>query len=423
MIQVFIFVFIVSAALLLIDFYSYQAVRSATADSSPAVRKTTKALFWGFTAFSLLTFFAAFIWQFEAWPRPLRAFLFSTIMIVILGKIFVIAVLLSEDIIRFIRWTAEFLFKHPETSSGLPVISRSQFIGQVAIALGGVPVALGIHGMIRNAYNYRIYRERIALPHLPESFNGLRIVQISDIHSGSFVSKAGVEKGVEMILKEDPDLVFFTGDLVNYLAHEMDEFIDVFGRVKAKEGVFSIFGNHDYADYVRFPDNEARIAGKEANRQQMINVHRSMGWDILMNENRILRRGNNSLAIIGCENWSARKGFHTYGDMVKSYSGAEKADVKILLSHDPTHWDAEVTQKYRDIDITFSGHTHGAQFGVEIPGYIKWSPAKYLYKQWAGLYREGNQYLYVNRGFGFIGYHGRIGILPEITVMELVRAT
>jgi len=422
MIRVFIFVSIVSAVLLLIDFYSYQAVRSATADSSIAVRRAARLLFWGFTAFSLLTFFAAFIWQFETWPRPLRAYLFSTIMIVILGKFLIIAVLFGEDITRAIRWIAEFISGGQQTTSGMPSISRSKFIGQVAVALGGIPIALGIHGMVKNAYNYKIHRERIALPNLPESFNGLKIVQISDIHSGSFVSSSPVEKGVDMILNEKPDLVFFTGDMVNYLANEMDEFIDVFKRVKAKEGVFSIFGNHDYADYVRFPNHEAAVAGKEANRQRMIGVHRSMGWDILMNENRILRRGNDSLAIIGCENWSARRGFHTYGDMAQAYSGAEKADVRILLSHDPTHWDGEITNKYKDIDITFSGHTHGAQFGVEIPGYIKWSPVKYLYKQWAGLYQEGSQYLYVNRGFGFLGYHGRIGILPEITVVELVKA-
>ncbi len=422
MIRAFIFISIVSAALLLIDFYSYQAVRSAVASSSEGVRKISRLLFWGFTAFSLLTFFAAFIWQFETWPRPLRAYLFSTIMIVILGKLLIIAVLFAEDVTRAVRWIAELVSGGQQASSGMPSISRSKFLGQVAVALGGIPIALGIHGMVKNAYNYKIHRERIALPNLPESFNGLKIVQISDIHSGSFVSGSPVEKGVEMILNEKPDLVFFTGDMVNYLANEMEEFADVFRRVKAKEGVFSIFGNHDYADYVRFPGNEARIAGKKANRQRMIEMHRSLGWDILLNENRILRRGNDSLAVIGCENWSARRSFHTYGDMAQAYRGAEKADVRILLSHDPTHWDAEIRKKYGDIDITFSGHTHGAQFGVEIPGYVKWSPVKYLYKQWAGLYQEGKQYLYVNRGFGFIGYHGRIGILPEITVVELVKA-
>lgn len=420
--RVIVFVSIVTAVLLLIDTYTYEAVRSATAEFSPAVRKVLRAAFWTFTVLSLLAFFTPFFYEFEKWPRPLRSHVFSVIMIVYLGKLFIIPILFAEDITRGLRWITQLVFSQPDPNPGVPAISRSKFIGQVAMAVGGIPLALGIHGMLKNAYNYKVHRHRIVLPHLPHAFEGLKIVQISDIHSGSFSARGPVEKGVDMVLNENPDIVLFTGDLVNYLANEMDDFIDVFNRIKAREGVFSIFGNHDYADYVRFNNNEERIAGKAANRQRMIEVHHALGWDVLLNENRILRRGNDTLAIIGSENWSSQLRFPTYGNLAQAYRGCETADVKILLSHDPTHWDGEVLKKYPGIDLTFSGHTHGAQCGIEIPGYIRWSPVQYLYKHWAGLYRAGSQYLYVNRGFGFIGYHGRIGILPEITVVELVRA-
>jgi len=347
-------------------------------------------------------------------------YLISFIMIIYLAKFFIIPILLAEDGSRLLRWLAHLFSSGTNAGSTAGGISRSKFIGQAAMAVGGVPLALGIHGMLRNAYNYKLHHHRIALPNLPESFNGLKIVQISDIHSGSFVSRSSVEKGVEMVNRQNPDIVLFTGDLVNYRASEMLPFIDVFNKIEAKEGVFSILGNHDYADYIRWsPGEEER--GHLENRKQIKEIHQSLGWNLLLNENRVLRRGNDSLAIIGSENWSTR-GFKTYGDMSKAYRGCEEANVKLLLSHDPSHWDGEILKKYPDIDITFCGHTHGAQFGVEIPGWLKWSPSQYLYKHWAGLYQEGRQYLYVNRGFGFIGYHGRIGILPEITVMELVRA-
>ncbi len=250
---------------------------------------------------------------------------------------------------------------------------------------------------------------------LAPSLRGLRIVQISDIHSGSFLFKDPVKTAIELINREEPDLVFFTGDLVNEVADEMTPFMDVFDRIRARFGVFSVLGNHDYGDYASWPDPES----KTANLHKLKDIHRRLGWELLNNEHRILRINGAEVAVIGVENYSAWDRFPRHGDLAKAYSGAEKAGLKLLLSHDPSHWDAQVTKDFSDIQLTFSGHTHGMQFGIEVPGFIKWSPIKYLYRQWAGLYQKGSQYLYVNRGLGYLGYPGRVGILPEITVVEL----
>ncbi|HEX9957904.1 MAG TPA: metallophosphoesterase, partial [Fibrella sp.] len=254
---------------------------------------------------------------------------------------------------------------------------------------------------------------------LPRSFDGMTIAQLSDIHSGSFFNKTAVKGGVDMLLREKPDLVFFTGDLVNSRADEVNDYIDIFNKVKAPLGVFSTLGNHDYGAYVKWPSVEAQ-------RQNVLNVvkaHKLMGWNPLMDENRILTQGGDKLAIIGVQNLGFGPAALKAGNLAKAYQGAEDYPVKLLLSHDPTHWDAEIRPNYPDIDVTFSGHTHGAQFGVEIGDY-KWSPVKYFYRQWAGLYREtatngSPQTLYINRGYGFIGYPGRVGILPEITMFTL----
>lgn len=421
MLRFLIFYSVITTFILLIDFYAFQAVRSASADFAPSTKRVFNIIYWSLTAFTLASLTSVLFFPFDKWPPALRMYLFSFIMVIYLTKIVILPFVFVDDIIRGITWVTRLFAGQPADGSSLPPISRSKFIGQLAMVAGGVPLALGINGILRNAYNYQFHRLKVALPHLPEGFNGLKIVQISDVHSGSFVSRSQVERGIEMINSENADLVFFTGDIVNYRAEEMLPFADVFGKIKAKEGVFSIFGNHDYADYVRWSPGE-EASGKTANRKQLSAIHKGMGWNLLLNENRILRRGNDSLAIIGSENWSNNGRFHTYGNMAKACAGCEDANVKLLLSHDPSHWEGEILKQYPDIDIQFSGHTHGAQLGVEIPGFIKWSPSQYLYKQWAGLYQQGKQYLYVNRGFGFIGFHGRIGILPEITVMELVKA-
>ena len=265
-----------------------------------------------------------------------------------------------------------------------------------------------------NKYRYELRRVKLAFDNLPASFKGLKILHISDIHSGSFTDKHAVTQGVEKALKEKPDLILFTGDLVNDRATEMENYMDVFSRLKAPMGVFSTLGNHDYGDYVQW-ENEA---AKKANLEDLKKVHANLGWRLLMNEHVVLEKNTDQIALLGIENWGAKGRFPKYGRMDLAHPGTEKYPFKILMSHDPSHWDAEVQPKYGDIDLMLAGHTHGMQFGVEIPG-IKWSPVQYMYKEWAGLYEKGKQKLYVNRGFGFIGYPGRVGILPEITVIEL----
>jgi hypothetical protein len=270
-----------------------------------------------------------------------------------------------------------------------------------------------IYGIVSGAHDYRIRRLKLWFTKLPSAFDGLKIIQIADIHSGSFYNKTAVKGGVEMLMNEKPDVVFFTGDLVNSETREVNAYINVFDKIKAPLGVFSTTGNHDYGDYRLWPTLEA----KQRNFKDLIEAHRLLGWDLLMNEHRFLESNGEKLAIIGIENWGTGR-FPKYGKLDKAYKGAEDSAVKILLSHDPSHWDAQVRPEYPDIDLVLAGHTHGFQFGVEM-GDVKWSPSQYMYKQWAGLYQEGNQYLYVNRGYGYIGYPGRIGILPEITVIEL----
>ncbi len=266
---------------------------------------------------------------------------------------------------------------------------------------------------ITGAHNYKVKEEAIVLPALPRDFHGIRIAQISDIHAGSFYNKRSVKKGVDLLLSLRPDIIFFTGDLVNKVTHEIRDFFEIFAKVQAPLGVYSVLGNHDYGDYLKWPSNEAKVR----NMLDMVKAHEALGWELLLNDHRILGKKGEELAIIGVENWGKGR-FSKYGDIARAYEGTEEAPVKLLLSHDPSYWNAVVTQDFQDIDITFSGHTHGFQFGVEL-GNFQWSPSKYKYKQWAGLYEREGQYLYVNRGFGFLNVPLRVGIMPEITLIEL----
>jgi len=289
------------------------------------------------------------------------------------------------------------------------------FLARISVLMSGVPLLLMINGVLRNRHRYKIHDVEVPISGLAKNLDGLKIIQISDVHSGSFTDKEPIKKGIEMINATNADLAFFTGDLVNSVAPEIEPYTDVFNKIKAKYGVFSILGNHDYGDYVRWPNIEM----KKANLNHLISIQKNMGWDLLMNENRMLKINGEKVAIIGVENYSGSPRFSKYGDIEKAYAGSESATLKLLLSHDPSHWDAQIVDNFADIALTFSGHTHGAQFGIEIKGLFKWSPVQYVYKQWAGLYQKGTQYLYVNRGFGYLGYPGRVGILPEITLMRL----
>ncbi|MCB0641956.1 MAG: metallophosphoesterase, partial [Phaeodactylibacter sp.] len=264
----------------------------------------------------------------------------------------------------------------------------------------------------------KVHRTNVAIRNLPAELSGLRIVQISDIHSGSFTFKEPVRHAIELINKEQADLVFFTGDLVNNTADETEPYLDVFDKIQSRFGVFSVLGNHDYGDSVRW----GSAAEKAANLNRLKDIHKGLGWDLLVNEHRLIPIRGAQVAVIGVENYSAKARFPKCGDLSKAYAGCAGLPLQLLLSHDPSHWEEQVLKDYPEIQLTFSGHTHGMQFGVEIPGWIKWSPIQYMYKQWAGLYRQGEQFLYVNRGLGFLGYPGRVGILPEITVLELTPA-
>ena len=259
---------------------------------------------------------------------------------------------------------------------------------------------------------------KLKLAGLPDAFKGLKIVQISDIHTGSFDDHGAVAHGIQRVMDQQADIIFFTGDLVNNHADEVDEkYQQMYSTLKAPMGVYSTLGNHDYGDYVQWPTPQAKID----NLNKLKDMHAAMGWKLMMNEHVILERGNDKIALIGIENWSAKANFPKYGDMRKAYAGLKEKNipVKILLSHDPSHWHAQVVPEYGDVQLTLSGHTHGMQFGIDTKWY-KWSPVQYMYKEWAGLYTQGEQNLYVNRGFGFLGYPGRLGVLPEITVFELV---
>jgi predicted MPP superfamily phosphohydrolase len=339
----------------------------------------------------------------------------SLLVAAFLSKVIAGIFFAADDLRRGATWLVVKLFRTAGSngSTASEGITRSVFLSWVGLALGGGLFSTFIYGF-SNKYNYHIRREKIKFPNLPASFRGLKIIQISDIHSGSFNNKEAVQKGVDKILKEKPDIILFTGDLVNDRAVEMQDYLDVFGRLKAPMGVYSTLGNHDYGDYYHWKNAEE----KSSNLSNVKEVHAKLGWKLMMNENIIFERNNEQIALLGVENWSAKRNFPKHGKLSDAYPGTEKVPFKILMSHDPSHWDAEIRPKYPDIDLTLSGHTHGMQFGVEIPGF-RWSPIQYMYKQWAGLYTEGAQKLYVNRGFGFLVYPGRVGILPEITVITL----
>jgi uncharacterized protein len=400
----------------LIDFYAFQAIKVAIANSSILVKRIVTIFYWSVTLFSIAGLVAFRIGDPEMFGRKTRTFIITGIASNYLIKFFMIFFLLVDDIVRVFRWIGAKISS--VVSSTPPVqtdnaIPRSEFLVKTGLALSAIPFVGITYGIISGAHDYRVRRKTITLNNLPKAFDGIKIAQISDIHSGSFFNKTAVKGGVEMLLKERPDLVFFTGDLVNDRVDEFKDYFDIFKKIKAPLGVYSTLGNHDYGPYAYWPSKEAQIK----NLQTLIQTHKDMGWNILMNEHKFIKEGGEEIAIIGIENWGAGR-WPKIGRMDLAHAGTERAPVKLLLSHDPSHWDAQVRPQYPDVDITFSGHTHGFQFGVEV-GDFKWSPSQYVYKQWAGLYQEGEQYLYVNRGYGYLGFPGRIGMPPEITIIEL----
>jgi len=408
--------------ILLIDIYVFQAVRAAVYMSNSRVRTIVYSIYWFISISGLLTIALLPYVNWHDWPANVRSYVMAILMGLVVAKLIVVLFLLLDDVRRGIQWL---IGKFTAGNAALPAstgegISRSQFFSKAGLLMGGSLFATLLYGF-SNKYNYRIHKLKLAYKNLPPAFKGLKVVQISDIHAGSFGDKAAVMKGIDMINAQHADLVLFTGDLVNDRSLEMDGYMDVFSQIKAPLGVYSTLGNHDYGDYYVWPDKDAGgySALRTKNLERLKEIHGELGWRLLMNEHVLLEKEGQKIAVIGIENWSAIKRFPRYGDLKKAYEGTAGVPFKILLSHDPTHWSAQVRPEYGDIDLMLAGHTHGMQFGVEIPGF-KWSPAQYMYKEWAGLYKHGEQRLYVNRGFGFLGYPGRVGILPEITVIELV---
>jgi uncharacterized protein len=402
--------------MVLLDFYVFQAIKVVAA---PAGYRTRLFIYYGYWTISVLAIVTLIVLpavHFENQSKLLRTSIFAIIAGLFFAKLIASLFFLVDDIRRLIQWVATRLSsQNSDLNSGKESqgITRSVFLSWIGLAAGGGLFGSLVYGF-GNKYRYQLKRIPLSFSNLPSAFKGLKIVQISDVHSGSFTDKAAVHKGIKKILDQKPDIIFFTGDLVNNKAEEMEDFMDVFSQLKAPLGVYSILGNHDYGDYVIWSTPEE----KHSNLEKLKKVHSDLGWRLLMNEHVVLEKNGEKIALLGIENWSAKANFPKYGDMKKAHAGAEPYPFKILLSHDPSHWDGEVLKKYSDIDLMLSGHTHGMQFGVELPGF-RWSPVQYVYRQWAGLYEKGSQKLYINRGYGFIGYPGRVGILPEITLLEL----
>jgi predicted MPP superfamily phosphohydrolase len=395
---------------LLLEWYIFRGLNVLISKYQPVVRRGISIFYWLISlGFVIYLLFVRIKGESVLQNSPL-VFVQSTFLIYFLSKLILAFILLIDDLRRLVM-SGIYSLKAGKKKAG----GRSRFLTQLGLILAALPFSTLLYGSVRNTYRYTIFRKKVPIKGLPDSLEGLKIVQISDIHAGSFFSSSPLVRAVQLINNEEPDLVLFTGDLVNDKSEEMDMFLKVLDKIKAKHGVFSVFGNHDYGYHTDWPTP----AAKAANLERLKSVHQQLGWKLLLNENRLLTIGQATLAVIGVENYSVYERFPSFGELAKAYQGAEEASVKLLLSHDPSHWEAEVTKDFQDIDLTFSGHTHGFQFGVEIPGWVKWSPVKYMYKQWAGLYEKQQQYLYVNRGLGYIGYAGRVGILPEITVIEL----
>ncbi|NIK73961.1 hypothetical protein FHS56_001474 [Thermonema lapsum] len=403
-----IFLLVLAVIFLLLDWYVFQAVRTVWHDSPPATRQRIYALYWSITVLSLMSV-ASYVFLGSQWATWKTLSMGGT-FIVFLSKLLVGIALVIEDLSRLLRWGTQVVVSAGANTEG---ISRSEFLSQAALVTAALPLTAMSFGILSGAHDYRVRRRQIYLPNLPKKFDGIRLLQISDIHSGSFFNKRAVRGGIEMILREKPDIICFTGDLVNNETKEVNDYIQLFEKLKAPLGVYSTLGNHDYGDYHPW----ASMEEKRRNFEDMLKAHRLLGWRLLLDEHLPIEVEGEAIALLGVQNWGTGR-FPKYGKLHKAYQGTEDYPVKILLSHDPSHWDAQIRPEFPDIDLTLAGHTHGMQFGIEI-GDFRWSPAKYRYKQWADLYREGQQYLYVNRGFGYIGFPGRVGILPEITVLEL----
>lgn len=411
-----------------VEFYCYKAVKLVIGEWSKPKQYIAWFTYWFLTILLIVIFLNSIWFKFEL-TGNLRLFNTTAMMAITIGKMVTALFMLLGDVYLGGKWVIKKLKPQKEVSGNNPEefnrnplelrekgqITRSGFLARIGIVSGAVIFGNLIIG-VTNRYNYKLRRSTVKMNHLPAAFKGLKIAHISDVHAGSFDDEQAVLDGIHMLMAEKPDIIFFTGDLVNNIAPEITPYKDIFSQLQAPLGVYSVLGNHDYGDYFNW-DNEA---DKAKNLDDLKQHQKDMGWDLLINEHRILEKNGEQLAIVGVENWGANMRFPRHGDMVKATAGIpENVNCQILLSHDPSHWDAQINNQYKNIGLMLSGHTHGMQFGLDLP-FLKWSPAQWVYKQWAGLYTNDiNQHIYVNRGYGFLGYQGRVGILPEITILEL----
>ncbi len=373
-------------------------------------------VYYTFMAIALLVL-GNFIYQFTLGETPGRvlsrpkSYAFGFLITLMVFELVTIIFLFSEDIFRLISASYSNFFG---ASKEFTFPERRRFLSTVALGIASIPFGALLYGMYKGKYNFKVLKYTLEYDDLPDAFDGYQITQISDVHIGSFDNRKKIEYAIDLINQQKSDLLLFTGDLVNNLATEMEPWADLFSTLEAKDGKYSILGNHDYGDYVEWETEEA----KEKNLEDLKKLQKDIGFDLLLNESRYLQKGNDRIALVGVENWG-KGGFIKVGDLTKAAEKISKDDFKILMSHDPTHWEERVLSDDYHYHLTLSGHTHGMQFGIEIPGWIKWSPAKWRYKHWAGIYNEQGEYINVNRGFGVLGYPGRVGIWPEITVITL----
>ncbi|HUB61933.1 MAG TPA: metallophosphoesterase [Puia sp.] len=401
---------------LLFDVYAYNGLRTVASGWKSALFR--KLLLYGYLVVSvgLMVLVVAGIGSFST-PQgmmPFHEWVLSLFLALLFTKLFFVLVLFLWDSGRFLYGLGNWLFG-PRRVSGQPFMpARRQFMVDTALLVSAVPFGAFLYGMIKGKYDYRVHRETLFFEDLPEAFDGFTITQISDIHSGSFDNRAAVKRGIRLAQAQQSDLFVFTGDLVNNVAWEIEPYLEDFTQLRAPYGQFSILGNHDYGDYIKWDSIEA----KDANLEKLKAHHHTLGYRLLMDEHVMLEKGGQKIALLGVQNWG--RGFIQLGDIDKALDGVDADAFKILLSHDPTHWEEKIRYHPITIQLTLAGHTHGAQFGVETDR-LRWSPVQYRYLDWAGLAREKNRYLYVNRGYGFLAFSGRLGIWPEITVITLKR--
>lgn len=389
---------------LIIDIYAFQAVRTVTRS------QVLHGFYWG-SSLVLIGLFIYALASGQARTNPKMMYIFGFFLAVFVPKLIAVIAMFGEDIIRLF---VGLFSKIGGGSEGFYMPSRRKFVSTIALGIAAIPFAGLLYGMIKGKYNYKVLQYAITFDDLPDAFDGYTLTQISDVHSGSFDNPDKVQYAVDLVNQQQSDLILFTGDLVNNVADEMTHWKETFAKLTATDGVYSVLGNHDYGDYVQWNSTSE----KAANLQQLKDVQKEMGWNLLLNESKTITRNGESIKLVGVENWG-EGGFKKAGDLEKACTDVSAEDFTILMSHDPSHWQSQVKTHPKNIQLTLSGHTHGMQFGIEIPGWFKWSPVKYRYQNWAGIYEEYGRYINVNRGFGYLGYPGRVGIWPEVTVITL----